>query len=96
MRRATLELTASAAQLQGANLKYSAIPAAYPNLAPFDFSTAAMRSLFEFGYECAHSDRLWISPQPVVTDRRDRGIPMSKSNAACPADDGFIAGFAAR
>lgn len=96
MRRATLELTATAAELQGANLNYSAIPAAYPNLTPFNFSTAAMRSLFDFGFECAHSSRLWISSEPVASERRDRGKSMSSQNVACPADDGFIAGFAAR
>ncbi len=89
-------LTATTAQLQGANLNYSAIPAAYPNLAPFDFSTAAMRSLFQFGFECAHSSRLWISSQREATDRLDHGKPLSGPNIGCPADDGFIAGFAAR
>jgi len=53
MVRTTLELTASTAQRQGANLQYSAIPTAYPNLDAFDFRATAMRPLFQYGYECS-------------------------------------------
>jgi len=96
MARTTLELTATTAELQGANLQYSAIPAAYRNLVPFDFSTAAMRSLFQFGYECALTSRLWVSSQSTVTDRLNRDNSTPGQTNGCPADDEFIAGFAAR
>ena len=96
MVRTTLELTATTAQLQGASLQYSAIPAAYPNLAPFDFRASTMRSLFQYGYDCAHTGRLWISSQRAAADHRDRGEVSSEQNVGCPADDDFIASYAVR
>jgi len=96
MMRTTLELTTTTAQLQGASLQYSAIPAAYPNLAAFDFRTSTMRSLFKYGYECAHAGRLWISSQRGVIDHADRSESVSGQSIGCPADDDFIARFAVR
>ena len=95
MVRTTLELTATTAQLQGADLQYSAIPAAYPNLAPFDFRASTMRSLFQYGYECANAGRLWISSQGA-TDHRGRAEVSSGQSIGCPANDDFIARFAVR
>jgi predicted acylesterase/phospholipase RssA len=96
MMRTTLELTATTAQLQGASLQYSAIPTTYPNLAPFDFRASTRRSLFQYGYECAHSGRLWISSQRAVIDHPDRGESVSRQSIGCPADDDLIARFAVR
>ena len=96
MMRTTLELTATAAHREGASLEYSAIPTTYPNLAPFDFRASTMRSLFQYGYECAHTGRLWISSERAVTDQRDRGETASGQSIGCPADDEFIARFSAR
>jgi predicted acylesterase/phospholipase RssA len=96
MTRTTLELTATNAQLQGANLQYSAIPTAYPNLTPFDFRTSTMRSLYQYGYECAHTGRLWVSLQGAVTDHPHRDEAVSGQRIECPADDGYIARFAVR
>ena len=96
MVRTTLELTATAAHREGASLEYSAIPTTYPDLAPFDFRASTMRSLFQYGYECAHTGRLWISSQRAVTDQRDRGETASGQSIGCPADDEFIARFSAR
>ena len=96
MTRTTLELTATTAQLQGANLQYSAIPTAYPNLTPFDFRTSTMRSLYQYGYECAHTGRLWVSLQGALTDHAHHGEAVSGQSIECPADDGYIARFAVR
>ena len=96
MVRTTLELTATTAQVQGASLQYSAIPAGYPNLAPFDFRASTMRSLFQYGYDCAHTGRLWISSQRAAADHRDRGEVSSAQSIGCPADDDFIASYAVR
>jgi predicted acylesterase/phospholipase RssA len=96
MARTTLELTATTAQQQGADLEYSAIPSAYPKLAPFDFRAATMRSLFQYGYDCARAGRLWISSQRAVSDLHDRGEPVSMQGVGCPADDEFIGRFAVR
>ena len=96
MTRTTLELTATTAQLQGASLQYSAIPTAYPNLAPFDFRTSTMRSLYQYGYECAHTGQLWVASPGAVTDRPHHGESVSGQRVGCPADDDYIARFAVR
>jgi predicted acylesterase/phospholipase RssA len=96
MTRTTLELTANTAQLQGASLQYSAIPTAYPNLAPFDFRTSTMRSLYQYGYECAHTGRLWVASQGAVIDHSDHAESVSGQRVGCPADDNYIARFAVR
>lgn len=90
MTRTMLELTASNASLQGAQLLYSAIPARYPAAAAFDFRVATMRSLFEYGYECARVGRLWISSQGE--DRHaDPDLGSAPQHIPCPADDEFLA-----
>jgi hypothetical protein len=96
MMRTTLELTATNAQLQGASLEYSAIPAAYPNLASFDFRASSMRSLFQYGHDCAYAGRLWITSQRAVADHADRGETVPGKSVECPADDDFIGRFAVR
>jgi predicted acylesterase/phospholipase RssA len=96
MTRTTLELTATTAQLQGASLEYSAIPVAYPNLAAFDFRASTMRSLFQYGYECAKAGRLWVSSQRAVNGGGNRDDPGTSRNVQCPSDDEFIARFAVR
>ncbi len=96
MTRTTLELTATTAQQQGASLQYSAIPAAYPNLASFDFRASTMRSLFRYGHDCAYAGRLWIPSQREVADHAERGETASGKSVECPADDDFIGRFAVR
>jgi predicted acylesterase/phospholipase RssA len=95
MTRTTLELTATTAQLQGASFQYSAIPTAYPNLTPFDFRTSTMRSLYQYGYECAHTGRLWVGSQGAVADHPHPGEPAAGQGIECPADDDYIARFGA-
>ena len=96
MTRTTLELTATTAQLQGTSLQYSAIPTAYPNLAPFDFRTSTMRSLYQYAYECAHTGRLWVASPGAVTDHPQHDDSASGQRIGCPADDDYIARFAVR
>ncbi len=96
MLRTTLELTAMTAQLQGTRLEYSAIPVAYPNLAPYDFRAVTMRPLFQYGYECARAGRLWISSRRVAIDEGNRGASVTSRNIPCPADDEFIGRIASR
>jgi predicted acylesterase/phospholipase RssA len=96
MMRTHLELTAATAQQQGAILRYSAIPSAYPNLDPFDFRTSAMRALFQYGYECAQGGRLWIASQPLSADPEGHPGNAAGPNIPCPADDEFIRRIAAR
>ena len=96
MMRTSLELTATTAQVQGASLQYSAIPAAYPNPASFDFSASKMRSLFQYGHDCAYAGRLWIPSQRAVADHPDRSETVAAKSIECPADDDFIGRFAVR
>jgi predicted acylesterase/phospholipase RssA len=95
MVRTELELTAATTQLNGAGLEYSAIPVAYPNLAAFDFSASSMRSLFDYGYQCARAGRLWISQRTIGDDGQQAG-PVANQGIRCPADDEFIVRFAVR
>ena len=96
MLRTTLELTATDAELQGAQFQFAAIPVAYPQVDSFDFSTPTMRSLFQFGYRCAQAGRLWTSSRGVGVDaanRDDSGVGPPKQ---CPADDASISRLAVR
>jgi predicted acylesterase/phospholipase RssA len=77
MLRTTLELTASDAQLGGAQFKFAAIPVGYPTLNSFDFRTSSMKSLFQYGSRCAQAGRLWTS---------SRSVGHVESNGECPAD----------
>jgi hypothetical protein len=96
MVRTTLELTATTMQLDGAGFEYSAIPDAYPDLAPLDFRAAHMRQLFDYGYECARTGRMWVSAQHAFTNNRTRDGTVASRNVLCPADDDLIRGFARR
>ena len=92
--RTTLELTAATAQLQGATLRYAAVPATYPHMDAFDFRAATMRPLFSYADECAQAGRLWTAFQ-----QRDDVVATSATPARpvpCPADDAFIERLAAR
>ncbi len=95
MLRTTLELTATDAELEGAQFQFAAIPVAYPQLDSFDFRTPTMRSLFQFGYQCAQAGRLWTSSRSVDSEanRDEQGAGQPNK---CPADDRFIGRFAVR
>ncbi|HEX3397161.1 MAG TPA: patatin-like phospholipase family protein [Steroidobacteraceae bacterium] len=97
MLRTNLELTATDAQLDGAQFQFAAIPAAYPQVSSFDFRTPTMRSLFQFGYKCAQAGRLWTSTSSRSAgqdaDRDDSGTGPPNQ---CPADDAFISRLAVR
>jgi predicted acylesterase/phospholipase RssA len=96
MMRTTLELTATSAELEGAHFEYSAIPLAYPNLAPFDFRAATMRSLFQYGFDCAQTGHLWISSPQSASADTDRGVDGSNQRFRCPAEDGLLGRLAVR
>jgi predicted acylesterase/phospholipase RssA len=96
MMRTTLELTATSAELEGAHFEYSAIPVAYPNLASLDFRASTMRSLFQYGFDCAQTGHLWISSPQVASVDADRGEDGSNQRFRCPADDGLIGRLAVR
>jgi hypothetical protein len=96
MVRTSLELTAATARLQGIAFQYSAIPAGYPNLNSFDFRAVPMRSLFQYGYQCAQAGRLWIGAQRGASDRLTRPNVFNAEKIPCPSDDEFVGRFALR
>ena len=97
MVRTTLELTATTTmQLDGAGFEYSAIPVAYPDIAPLDFRAAHMRELFHYGFECARTGRLWVPAQHAFTNGGAHDGTVANQNVPCPANDDLILGFAQR
>ena len=91
-----LQLTAAIAQLQGADLQYSSLPAEYPLPDAFDFRARTRGPLFHYAYQCAESGRLWTA-LPSSNDDKDTSpdIPRAES-IPCPADNPFNGYFATR
>jgi len=89
----TLQLTAATAQLQGADLEYSSLPADYPLPDAFDFSARTRGPLFHYAYQCAESGRLWTALPSA--DDPGTGHDMARTESIpCPADNpmnGFLA-----
>jgi predicted acylesterase/phospholipase RssA len=96
MMRTTLELTAAAAERRGIALDYSAIPVSYPYHGALDFSAGTVRPLFQYAYECARTGRLWTAFRPAAGPMAGTQVGLDGPTAPCPADDAFIARFAAR
>jgi predicted acylesterase/phospholipase RssA len=96
MLRTTLELTATDAELEGAQFQFAAIPLAYPELHSFDFRTQSMRSLFQYGYQCAQAGRLWTSSRSAGRGDANPDAPGTGRPNQCPADDEFIGRLAVR
>ncbi len=96
MLRTTLELTATDAELKGAQFQFAAIPVVYPQLNSFDFRTPTMKSLFQFGYRCAQAGRLWTPSRGVGRDAASRDAAGTGQSNPCPADDESIGRLAVR
>lgn len=94
MLRTTLELTAARTEQRGMALNYAAIPASYPFQGAFDFNAADVRALFQYGYDCASSGRLWTTFGHPATNENPEGEASGTGNLRCPADDEFIEQFA--
>jgi predicted acylesterase/phospholipase RssA len=91
-----LELTAATAQLEGADLQYSSLPAAYPLPDTFDFSARIRGPLFHYAYQCAESGRLWTA-FPPADDDKDTSLGIARTETMpCPADNPFNGFFATR
>lgn len=92
----TLELTAATAQLEGADLQYSSLPAAYPLPDAFDFSARTRRPLFHYAYQCAEAGRFWTT-FPPAEDAKETSQRSSRTDTLpCPADEPFYGFFATR
>ena len=96
MLRTTLELTASDAQHEGAQFQFAAVPTAFPQLGSFDFRTLTMRSLFQYGYQCAQAGRLWTTSTGIGGENAMRVDTGTGQSIQCPADDSFISRLAVR
>jgi hypothetical protein len=91
----TLQLTAATAQLAGADLEYSSLPADYPLPDVFDFSARTRGPLFHYAYQCAESGRLWTA----LPSADDNGIAHDVARTEtipCPADNPMNGFFATR
>jgi len=91
----TLELTAATAQLKGAELQYSSLPASYPLPNVFDFSVRITRPLFRYAYQCAESGRFWTA-FPGLDDMETTRATSRTDTVLCPADNPLYGFFAAR
>ena len=88
--RTTLELTAATAQLEGADLQFSAVPAAYPTVDSFDFRAEVRRPLFRYAYDCARAGRLWTAFPRTANDNSTSRTMPSTQTVPCPADAPLI------
>jgi predicted acylesterase/phospholipase RssA len=91
----TLQLTAATAQLEGADLEYSSLPADYPLPDAFDFSARTRRPLFHYAYQCAESGRLWTA-LPSADDKGAAHDIEPTEAIPCPADNPMNGFFATR
>jgi hypothetical protein len=81
-------------QVEQIVLNYSAIPASYPYRGTLEFDGAAVKALFQYGYDCASAGRLWTTfGHSSAAENRAREALVA-GDSKCPADDQFIAHFA--
>jgi predicted acylesterase/phospholipase RssA len=92
----TLELTAATAQLDGADLQYSSLPAGYPLADTFDFSAKIRGPLFRYAYDCAQAGRFWTAFPRTDQDNAPLHGMAQMQPVPCPADDPFFGYFATR
>jgi predicted acylesterase/phospholipase RssA len=92
----TLELTAATAQLEGAELQYSSLPAGYPLPDAFDLSARIRRPLFHYAYQCAETGRFWTAFPPTADDKETSPSAARTATVPCPADHPFGGFFATR
>jgi predicted acylesterase/phospholipase RssA len=92
----TLELNAATAQLEGADLQYSSVPAGYPLPNAFDFSARIRRPLFQYAYQCAETGRFWTALPHADNDKETSQHITRSETMPCPAERPFNGFFATR
>jgi len=92
----TLELTAATAQLDGADLQYSSLPAGYPLSDSLDFSAKIRGPLFRYAYDCAQAGRFWTAFPRAEQDNTPLHGMAQMQPVPCPADDPYFGYFATR
>lgn len=92
----TLELTAATAQLDGADLQYSSLPAGYPLSDTLDFSAKIRGRLFRYAYDCAQAGRFWTAFPRTDQDNTPLHGMAQMQPVPCPADDPYFGYFATR
>ncbi len=94
MRRMQLASTAEFAKNHGMRLEFTAIPMDYPRVSPLDFRPVTMRTLFNYGLNCAEEGRLWTTVDEAIS-RADYAISRLRVEAVsaqeraeprCPLD----------
>jgi hypothetical protein len=81
---------AATAQLEGADLQFSAVPTAYPAVDSFDFRAEVRRPLFRYAYDCARAGRLWTAFPRTANDNSTSRTMPSTQTVPCPADAPLI------
>jgi predicted acylesterase/phospholipase RssA len=91
-----MELTATTAQLDGADLQYASLPTRYPLPDTFDFSAKVRRPLVHYAYECAQAGRLWTAFPRADNNGEELHRLARTPPVPCPADEPFFGYFATR
>jgi predicted acylesterase/phospholipase RssA len=91
-----MELTATTAQLDGADLQYASLPTRYPLPDTFDFRAKVRRPLALYAYDCAQAGRLWTAFPRTGNDNEQLHRMARTPSVPCPADDPFFGYFATR
>jgi len=92
----SLELTATTAQLDGADLQYASLPTRYPLPDTFDFSAKVRRPLAHYAYDCAQAGRLWTAFPRTDNENEELHRMTRSAPVPCPADEPFFGYFATR
>lgn len=86
--RRAVEYASSLAQRYRMHVRVTDIPDDYPYRGPLDLEPSTMKSLFEFGADCAVADQLWATPLDVL-ERAERDEETGVGQPAhCPGTTG--------
>jgi hypothetical protein len=91
--RTNVVLTSEFAQKYDMDFRFSSLPMDYPFRGPLDFQQSSMRTLFNYGADCAREGRLWTTVEQAMTHSR-AAIPVGFGGqrasdpqmTACPLD----------
>lgn len=82
--RLAIEVASAVSRQNGMAFRLTAIPSGFPYHGPLEASPATMRSLFEFGADCAADDALWGSSLEVLQAADADPKRFADAAARCP------------
>ena len=98
MARVELAVIAAFAQRYQMNLRFTDIPIDYPRVGSLDFRASSMRTLFDYGADCARKGLLWATvdealarfertvSQPLQTQE----LEQARGTPGCPFDESSL------